>query len=159
MEKYSYITQRTWDWRPTKGRLRQWKVHVKQVDLYAKDDADCCPLCIILKYLSLLPKTHTCPAFYLQLRRKFFGKSWFINRPCGVNKLRDMVKDMCHNVGLPGFYSNHSLRSTVCTKLYHNNIDEQIIQKISGHHSLAIRSYKRTLDRQRKLISNCLFSK
>ena len=142
-----------------KGGLRQKAMQPKQVDLYASDNEERCPLRIILKYLSLLPKQRSCNAFYLQPRRKFFGKSWYTNRPAGVNKLRDVVKEMCHDAGLPGFYSNHSLRSTACTKLYYNNIDEQLIQEISGHRSLVVCSYKRTCDKQRKFASKCLFSK
>ena len=142
-----------------KGGIKQRKLHVKQVDLYATDDEDRCPLRIILKYLSLVPKQRMCSAFYMQPWKKFFGKAWYINRPVGVNTLHDVVKTMCGDANLPGFYSNHSLRSTACTKLYHNNIDEQIIQEISGHRSLAVRSYKHTSDQQRKLASNCLFTK
>ena len=65
---------------------------------------------------------------------------------------------MCSDAGLPGFYSNHSLRSTAATKLYCCNIDEQLIQEIMGHRSLAIRQYKRTCDSQHKMASNLLFS-
>ena len=124
----------------TDGQVFLRCTKAKQVDMYGSDDEGRCPLCIILKYLSLLPKEKTSSVFYLQPRKKFFGRSWYINKPCGVNKLRDIVQDMCCEVGLPGFYSNHSSRSTACTKLYHNNIDEQIIQEISGHRSLAVHS-------------------
>ena len=141
-----------------KGGLRNRRVEAKTVDLYASSNTERCPLHAILKYMSLLPKTRTCTAFYLQPRKKFFGKAWYLNRPAGVNRLRTVVKDMCESAGLPGFYTNHSLRSTAATKLYQNDIDEQLIQEVTGHRSLAVRAYKRTSDKQRKMASNCLFS-
>ena len=69
-----------------------------------------------------------------------------------------MVCDMCHDAGLPGFYSNYSLRSTAATKMYQNDIDEQLIQEVTGHHSVAVRAYERTSAKQRKMASNCIFS-
>ena len=92
-----------------KGGLRHRKVEAKTVDLFASDHPERCPLCIIIKYLSLLPKVRTCQTFYLQPRKIFFGKSWFTNCPAGVNRLRNIVTDLCHDAGLPVFYSNHSL--------------------------------------------------
>ena len=92
-----------------KGGLKHKKVETKTVVMYASDRPECCPLHIILKYMNLLPKTHSCQAFYLQPRKKFFGKAWYLNRLAGVNKLRNVVGHMCHEAGLPGYYTNHSL--------------------------------------------------
>ena len=64
---------------------------------------------------------------------------------------------MCHDAGLPSFYSNDCLRSTSATKLYQNNIDEPLIQEITGHRSLAIHSHKRTSDKQHKMAINYQF--
>ena len=69
-----------------------------------------------------------------------------LDRPCGANKLREVIKDLCNAVGIQGYFTNHSLRSTSATCLYENNVDEQIIQEITGHRSLAVRSYKRTCE-------------
>ena len=77
----------------------------------------------------------------------------------GVNRLRDTIKDICKTANLPGFFSNHSLRSTAATKMYQCDIDEQLIQEITGHRSLAVRSYKRTSLSQRKHASNSIFCK
>ena len=134
-----------------KGGLKHQKVNAKMVDLYATATQDRCPLRAIMEYLSLLPKNRTCTAFYLQPRRKWFGKAWYMNRPAGVNTLQNAVREMCHHAGLPGYYSNHSLRLTATTKLYCNGVDEQLIMEITGYRSLAVHSYKRTSDKQRKL--------
>ena len=133
-----------------KGGLKHRCVEAKTVDLYASQNPDRCPLWAIIKYLALLPKNRTCSAFYLQPQKKFFGKAWFINRPVGINCLRTAVGDLCMAAGLPGHYTNHSLSATMATKLYQNNIDEQIIMEITGHGSMAIQTYKRTSDAQRK---------
>ena len=57
-----------------KGGLKHRKIEAKTVDLYATANADRCPLCAIMKYLSVLPKNRTCNAFYLQPRKKYFGR-------------------------------------------------------------------------------------
>ena len=129
-----------------KGGLKHRKIEAKTVDLYATVNADRCPLCAIMKYLSVLPKYTTCNAFYLQPQKKYFGRAWYINRPAGINRLCTAIGEMCQAAGLPGHYTNHSLCAMMATKLYQNNIDEQMIMEITGHCSLAIRSYKRTLD-------------
>ena len=114
---------------------------------------------LIIHYLSLLPRNRTCRSFYLQPKKKFSDSCWYLDRPAGIHKLRDVVKDMCNKAKLPGFYTNHSLRSSATTSMYRGNIDEQLIQEITGHRSLAVRSYKRTCSSQRKEASNIIFGK
>ena len=141
-----------------KGGLKHRKVEPKCLDLYAIENETKCPLHLILKYLSYLPTDRKCQSFYLQPIKKFGPGKWFRDQPVGINRLRETIKDLCHKAGFPGFYSNHSLRSTCATKLYKNNVDEQLIQEVTGHRSLAVRSYKRTSDSQRKFVSNCIFT-
>ena len=140
-----------------KGGLKHRRVQPKVVDIYRIGDESRCPVRLITKYLSMLPEDRTCKAFYLQARTKFRPGYWYFNKPVGENKLRETIKELCATAGLPGFYSNHSLRSTSATTMYQGDIDEQIIQEITGHRSLAVRSYKRTCDSQRKKASNCIF--
>ena len=71
--------------------------------------------------------------------------------------MRSFVKDLTTKAGIPGYYTNHSLRATGCTRMYNEDIDEQVIQEISGHRSLAVRSYKRTCDKQREKATKCIF--
>ena len=134
-----------------RGGLQHCRIDMKTVDLYAASNADRCPLRAIIKYMSLVSKTRTCPAFYLQPQRPFFGKAWYMNRPTGINHLCNTVHDLCVSAGLPGHYTNHSLCSTATTKLYQNNLDQQLIMEITGHRSLAVQTYKRTSQRQQKM--------
>ena len=146
------------DLKTNKDGIKHKKIEAKTVDLYAIDRPERCPLRVILKYMSLLPKTRTCTAFYLQPRKKYFGKAWYLNRPAGINKLRNVVSDICRDTGLPGHYTNHTLRSGAATKMYQHDLDEQLIMEVTGHRSLAVRFYKRTSERQRKMASKCIFS-
>ena len=109
-----------------KGGIKLHKITPKEVDLYPIDSPDGCPVHLILTYLLKLPIDCKCSAFYLQPQRKF-TESWFQDRLVGLNKLRDTVKDICKEAGLPGFYTNHSLRSVAATKMYRRNIDVQLI--------------------------------
>ena len=137
-----------------KGGIKHKRVEAKHVDLFPIANVDRCPVQIILKYLSLL---HPDRKFYLQPKKKFSQYCYYLDRPAGENRLRDTIKEVCKSANLPGFYSNHSLRSTACTRMYHCNIDEQLIMEITGHGSLSVRSYKRICIDQRKFASNCLF--
>ena len=134
-----------------KGGIKHRKVKAKNVDVYQTDNLERCPVRILLKYLSMLPNSRNCKCLYLQPRKKFTATSWFFDKPVGVNTLRDVVKDVCSKAGLFGYYTNHSLRSTAATRMYRNDVEEQLIQEITGHRSLAVRSYKRTSDSQRNL--------
>ena len=140
-----------------KGGLKHRKIEPKTVDLYGSANTERCPLQAIIQYLSLLPKNRSCMAFYLQPWKKFFRKAWYVNRPARTNRLCTAMGSMCQEAGLPSHYTNHSLRSTVATKLYQNSVDEQIIMEITGHHSLAVQAYKRTSERQKKQASKYLF--
>ena len=140
-----------------KGGLKHRKIEPKQVDVYPVQNPDRCPLRLFLKYLSLLPVNRNCEKLYLQPRKKYVPDIWYLDRPAGENKLCDVVKEMCKKAGLPGFYSNHSLRGTAA-RMYRCNIDEQLIQEIMGHRSIAVRQYKRTSSNQRKIASNCIFN-
>ena len=88
-----------------KGGLKHRYVDTKTVDLYAVANPEHCPLRAIMKYMSLLPKNWSCPAFYLQPRKKFFGKAWYVNRPAGVNRLCTAVGEMCLLAELSGHYT------------------------------------------------------
>ena len=65
----------------------------------------------------------------------------------GHNKLTSVVKTLCEAVGIDGHMTNHSLRATCATRLYNNNVAEQVIMERTGHRSTkGVRVYKRTND-------------
>ena len=142
-----------------KGGLKHRKTEPKVVNVYQLDSTDRCPVRILLFYLNKLPKNRTCQALYLQPKKKFSPHCWYFNKPVGVNTLQSVIKDICSKAGLPGYYTKHSLRASSASRMYYNNIEEQVIQEITGHRSLSVRSYKHTRDSQRKLASNSIFNK
>ena len=137
-----------------KRGLKHKKLDPKVVDVYNILNSYHCPLCVIGMYLSLLPEVRTTKAFYLQALREYTPNCWFQDKPMGVNKLQQIVKILCKKGGLPGYYTNHSLRATAATRLYHANFDEQVIQEVTGF--LAVHEYKRTCPQQHKIASMCV---
>ena len=126
---------------------------MKSVDIYPNGLSDRCPVKIIETYLSRLPTKRKCKAFYLQPKKHYKEGEWYLDRPVGANTLREVVATVCDKAGFKGYFTNHSLRSSSATRMYHSGIDEQIIQEITGHRSNAVQSYKRTSDDQKRLAS------
>ena len=141
-----------------KGGLKHCNLECKSVGVHCVSDISRCPVRLFIKYLSMLPKNRVTQALYLQPRKHFSPRSWYLDRPVGVNTLRETVKNLCSKAGLPGYYTNHSLRSSSATRMYRGGggVEEQVIQEITGHRSNAVRSYKRTSDLQREIASKII---
>ena len=132
-----------------KGGLKHRKVASKVVPIYPGPNINHCPVSIFLFYNTKLPKARKCNALYLRPLKNFKpGGAWFGDCPVGVNSLQKVVGNMCARAGFEGHYTNHSLRATSATRMYNAGVEEQVIQEFTGHHSLAIRSYKKTSDNQ-----------
>jgi len=57
------------------------------------------------------------------------------------------MKKICSAAGIEGYKTNHSLRATCATRLFQQNVDEQLIMSRTGHRSVkGVRSYKRATD-------------
>ena len=68
-----------------------------------------------------------------------------------------MMSRICKKAGVTGYKTNHSLRATAASRLYHSGLDEQLIMERTGHRSIeGIRSYKRTNSQQQQQVSNLL---
>ena len=107
------------------------------------------------KYQSLRPDGVN--AFYLTPLCKPREDRWYARSPVGHNTLSKTVAHLCKEAGVSGFHTNHSLRATAATHLYHNQVDEQLIMAVTGHKSTdGVRSYKRTSTEQFRDISNGL---
>ena len=139
-----------------KGGLKHRNVDSKVVDIHCISDVTRCPVRIFLHYLSKLPKNRVTECLYLQPKKKFNDRVWYFDKPVGENTLRETVKTICQQAGLPGYYTNHSLRSSSATRMYRHGVEEQLIQEITGHRSNAVRSYKRTSTLQRKIASQII---
>jgi hypothetical protein len=61
------------------------------------------------------------------------------------------------SAGIPGYFTNHSLRATAATRLYDAQVDEATIMDRTGHRSTSgVRTYKRESDKLNELSSNVL---
>ena len=140
-----------------KGGLKHRKVKPKVVEVFPIANRERCPVRILYRYFCRIPVNRKCSALYLRPIANFNAERWYYDQPMGVNKLQSIVKNVCRSAGLEGNFSNHSLRSTAATRMYHNNCDEQIIQEVTGHRSLAVRQYKRTSVSQKKFANSCIF--
>ena len=142
------------------GGLKQRKVIPKQVKHFANtDNPSRCFVRLFQMYISKLPKECPQHAFYFKPLQKWSssGMAWFSKQPIGHNKLHTMISSICTTAGIGGYKTNHSLRATSATRLYHEGIDEQLIMERTGHRSIeGIRVYKRTDEQQEKTISNLL---
>ena len=110
-------------------------------------------------YLSRCPCTAPADVFYLRPLDKPKTEAWYSNQAIGHNKLTTCttVVRLCKAANIEGFKTNHSLRTTTATRLYHSNHDEQLIMERTGHRSIeGIRNYKRTSERQHQAVSQLL---
>ena len=140
-----------------KGGLCHSKVTLKIVPFYSSANRSRCVIELFFFYHSKLPVNRN--ALYLRpLANAKPGGVWFADRAIGINTLQKTVKDMCSRAGLTGFYSNHSLRATSATRMYNADVQEQVIQEVTGHRSLAVRSYKKTSVAQKRHASDVLFN-
>ena len=113
-----------------------------------------CPVYIYKKYVGLLPRSSVCKKFYLRCKKKPTPSLWFCDQPYGINKIKNTVKDICSQAGIVGKFTNHSLRATCESRMYAQNIPEQLIKEVTGHRCECVRTYKRTPDALKKVASN-----
>lgn len=135
-----------------RGGIRHKKYTAKTVNVYPARNPERCPVTILEFYMSKLPTLRKCDALYLRPLSKvaYYSDVWFRDAPMGVNSLQSVVKNLCKESGLEGHYSNHSLRATAATRMYHGGNEEQVIQEHTGHRSLCVRSYKKTGNSQKR---------
>ena len=138
--------------------LRGRKILPKFVKHYANtDNPNRCFVRLFKFYNSVCPPDRPDNAFYLKPLSSATNGCWFSRQPMGHNLLSNMVHKMCLRAGVSGYKTNHSLRATTASRLYHEGVDEQLIMERTGHHSIdGIRSYKRTSTEQVMCLSDIL---
>ena len=122
-------------------------------------NSDRCVVRIFEKYLSLrpshLPKCST--DLYLRPLSVPNGSIWYSCQPRGRHALEKVIKKLCDKGGFGGKRTNHSCRASTTTRMYDQGCDEQLICEKTGHRSVAVRSYKRTSNRQLKEVTDILY--
>ena len=119
------------------GGIKQQKVEPKIVEHHQNlETPEQCFINMYECYLRhCLPDRKT-SAFYLTPLRKPTNDVWYSTVPVGHNTLSKTVNRMCDAVGIKGFKTNHSLQVTATTRLFHAGVNEQLIMKRTGHHSV-----------------------
>ena len=137
-----------------KGRKIKPKVVIQHANI---DNAQRCFLRLFKLYRSLCPTGAPDHAFYLRPADHPTTNCWYSKIPLGHTKLSKTVVRLCASAGIKGHKTNHSLRATTTSRLYHSGVDEQLVMERTGHRSLeGVRSYKRTSDAQREALSDIL---
>lgn len=138
------------------GGLKHRQVKKKSVQAYENSDPSRCIVKLYEKYISKCPDPAKCSAFYLRPLAKPTTDLWYAAQPLGRHKLATVVSTLCNQGGLDGYRTNHSLRTSAATRLYHAGVDEQLITEVTGHQSNAVRNYKRTTTAQKRKISDVI---
>lgn len=120
-----------------------------------------CHVNVLDQYFSKLPpEAFECDNFYYQPLSAISATSsspWFSANSIGRSALAKMVKEICSEEKITGHKSNHSLRATGASELYHAGVPENIIKECTGHLSLTgLRHYECTADTQHKAVSKIL---
>ena len=141
------------------------RINNKVVSIYANSSVDDrCHVHILDIYISKLPQ---------EVREKDFfyarplpaipvdpKKPWFAPVPIDKNSLNTMLKDICHEAGITGRKTNHSLRATGASELFAAGVPEKIIKERTGHRALdALHVYEHTTSTQHQAVSTILGSR
>jgi hypothetical protein len=117
----------------------------KEVLAYGPENPDRNIVNLYKQYVSKCPVLGKTDAFFRQSCRgtAITDEAWYTRQPVGLNTLSLTVKRIMKAAGIPGKWTNHSLRSGCATTLHRANVEEQTIKNVTGHRSDAVRSYKR----------------
>ena len=123
------------------GGLNSMQKEHKVVWIYSSQNAVRCPVCIIDKYISLLPLTKPTTEkfnFYLRGLDKTTPAQWYGEQVVGLSMIRKTMQEICKKAKVEGFITNHSLHRTGTTKLFVNDVDRKLIKEFTGHTSGAV---------------------
>ena len=128
----------------------------KIVYVYAALNSQRCPIRLFKKCTSLLLQSLKCKKLYLRCRKKMSPKLWYCDQPYGINSVKTTVKEVMKSAGHVGKFTNHSLRATCASRMFTNDVPEQIIKEVTGHKSDCVHNYKCTSYEMREKASNTL---
>ena len=138
------------------GGLRQRNIDSKCIRHYSTVSEERCLHALYGIYLSLVKSssdTENDCDFY---KRPIPGQCKFSKQSVGINKLSNVVKTMCENADLKGYFTNHSGKCTCATSLFRGGVEEQLICGRPGHRSTAVRAYKRPSTEMQVRVSELL---
>ncbi len=101
--------------------------------MYEEPGNSLCPVASLIKYLSKIPSDTK--ALYLKPRMTAAPTDsvWYTPAPLGINKLAQILPEMCKEAGTQAVYTNHSLRATAVQKLSDAGLEAREIVTVGGH--------------------------
>ena len=112
---------------------------------------------LFLRYSELCPNDHPNNALHLTPSKNPTENCWYSHVPIGHNKLAETIPRLLKQAGVPGFFTNHSLRATSTTRMYEAQLDEASIMQRTDHRSVnGVHAYKRRTDKLEELTSAVL---
>ncbi|XP_038068807.1 zinc finger MYM-type protein 2-like isoform X3 [Patiria miniata] len=139
------------------GDLKHRHIKPKVVDAYESKVRERCIVTLFEEYERHCPPEDQRPdAFYLRPLAQPRGQVWYAAQPLGRHKLAQVVAEVCRQGGLAGYRTNHSLRASAASRLYRENVDEQLICEVTGHRSNTVRNYKRTSENLKRKINSVI---
>ena len=109
------------------GGLDHQKQERKKVIHYVnQENPEECLVRLFKLYQSKCPPDRPDGAFYLKPLQKPKSDIWFSRVALGRNTLLKTVQRLCKEAGIPGYFTNHSMRTTAAMRLFDAEIDEQL---------------------------------
>ena len=120
------------------GGISNIKQKKKVVRAYKKTKR--CVVKFYEQFVNAHPSGSKCPDnFYLRPLAAPKSDVWYSCQPMGHLKLSGIVLEMAKRANFQGKITNHSLRATSASCLYHANCYEQIVKEHTGHRSDVVR--------------------
>ena len=140
------------------GGLKSMNKERKIVWVYPSSNKVRCPVCILDKYMSLLPPVrHNRKAnFYLRSLECVSPVQWYREQVVGLNTLKKTIKTLAEYANIQGYFTNHSLRRSGTTRLFQAGVDRKIVKEYTGHSSDTVDKYQITSHAQRQQVSEIL---
>ena len=128
-------------------------------NMFETGTADC-PVAALTKYLSKLHPDFERLWCYPKDSFNTDDDTWYTMKQMGVNTLSKFLPRLSKLCGLSQSYTNHSIRSTMCTTLHQQGFQMKDVQTVSGHKSLqSLAVYQRTSTSQKHMMSRTLYSR
>ncbi len=144
------------------GGIKEMGKKKKEVSVYEnKENPHCCVVYIFEKYMGLrLSGDPKCSIdLYLHPLLKFLPNEgpWYSYQAIGIHTLQSVTSALYIKAGLLGKRTNHGLKVTSTTRLFTEGVSEQIVCKVIGNSSEAVRAYRRKSATMQKQISEVLY--
>ena len=112
------------------GGMESKRVIAKEVLHHANtQNPSRCFVRLLALYLSHCPEDSPPECFFQQPLLKPTSIVWYSKQAIGHYQLQSVVQRIWTAAGITDYKTNHSLRATSATRLFHHNVDEQLIME------------------------------